>query len=158
MPRGRFDSYVRRHLLDIQEPGIGVGRPARYRPLEALKLMAIDGLAQAGAWDQCLYDVFRQHGAFEAILHDYYHAPLSQRRGRTDPIEMNTQQDRFFIENPEKPHPYESDLELNVSHARGEWPPREWHTLVFEVATFIEVAVPKVIAFLETKGVQVEDR
>jgi len=157
MPRGRFDSYMRRHLLDIERLGQGAGNHARYKPLEALKLMAIDGLVQAGAWDQCLYWAFRYHGAFDCLVYEYQ-ARKFPRHGPPDPIEMNTQQDRFFIANPDKPHPYESDLELNVAHARGEWPPREWHTLVFDVAAFIEVTVPKIISFLERKGVTVEDR
>ena len=156
MPRGRFDSYMRRRLLDIERFGLGAGNHARYKPLEALKLMAIDGLAQAGASGECLYWTFRYQGTFDGIVYEYQ-AGKFPGRGRPEPIEMNTEQDRFFIENPDKPHPYRNDGELWVARARGEWP-QEWHTLVFDAATFIEITVPKIIAFLERKGVSVQDR
>ncbi len=47
MPKGRFESYLRRRLLDLKHFGVGMGTHIRYKPLEALKLMAIDGLSRS---------------------------------------------------------------------------------------------------------------
>ena len=164
MPKGRFESYMRRRLVDIDRFGQGAGNHARYKPIEALKLMAIDGLAKAGAWDECLYHAFRHHGTFEGIVYDYQ-AHKFPGRGRPDSISMNTQQDRWFIENPDRPTPARSDMTKefhipawNAWPPRQEWPPREWYRLEFDAATFIEITVPKIIAFLERKGVSVQDR
>lgn len=157
MPKGRFESYLRRHLLDLQHFGIGMGHHARYKPLEALKLIAIDGLAQAGAWDWCLFDAFRHNGSFDFAIRSYQDRTFP-KQGRPDPIVMNTPHDKFMIENPGMTSPYDDALEYNLACIRGEWPPKDWYRLEFDVAMFIELTVPKVAAFLERKSIKVEDR
>lgn len=157
MPKGRFESYLRRELVQINKFGVGAGVHIRYKPLEALKLMAIDGLSQAGAWDWCMYQTFRHNGAFDFAIRGYQDRTFP-KQGRPDPIVMNTPHDKFMIDNPGKTDPYKDGLELNLARIRGEWPPKDWYRLEFDVATFIELTVPKVAAFLERKGIKVEDR
>lgn len=157
MPKGRFESYLRRRLLDLKHFGVGMGTHIRYKPLEALKLMAIDGLSQAGAWDWCMYQAFRHNGSFDFAIRGYQDRTFP-RNGRPDPIVMNTPHDKFMIDNPGKTDPYKDALEYNLAHIRGEWPPKNWYRLEFDVATFIELTVPKAAAFLEGRGIKVEDR
>jgi hypothetical protein len=156
MPKGRFESYLRRHLLDLHKFGAGMGNHVHYKPLEAMKLMAIDGLAQAGAWDWCVYQTFRHNGHFDSAIRGYQFRLISSE-GRPEAIIMNTPLDRYWIDNPGRTSPYRDDLALNLAHIHGEWPPNDWYRLEFDVAAFIEMTVPKVIAFLQAKGAQVED-
>jgi hypothetical protein len=157
MPKGRFESYLRRRLLDLKHFGVGMGTHIRYKPLEALKLMAIDGLSQAGAWDWCMYQAFRHNGSFDFAIRGYQSREYPRKR-RPDPIIMNSPHEKFLMENPGRTSPYRNDLEYNVARVRGQWPPKDWYRLEFDVATFIEMMVPKAAAFLEKKGIKVEDR
>lgn len=157
MPKGRFESYLRRRLVEDKRFGSGGGHHIRYKPMEAMKLIAIDGLLQAGAWDWCLYQTFRHNGKFDDAIHGYQFREYPSE-GRPEPIIMNTPHDRFLMENPGKTDPFKDVLELNLAHIRGEWPPKDWHRLEFDVATFIEMTVPKLAEFLEGKGIKVEDQ
>lgn len=155
IPKGRFESYLRRKILDLHSFGAGKGTHMRYTPRDAMKILAIDGLSRAGAWDWCLYQALRKNGAFDLIVNGYqfHRYPAS---GRPDSIIMNTQQDRLMMD-VGKPYAHEDESELNLMRIRGEWPSKEWFWLTFDVATFIEMTVPRIIEFFRGKGVEVRD-
>ncbi len=154
MPKGRFQSYLRRGVLSLNKFGSGgPGNHLRYTPREALKLLAIDRLARAGAWNECLYQTFRYNGVFDLILNGYQIGSYGVQK-RPDPIFMNTEQDRLRIETG-KSIPYANDAEYNVALLRGDWPPKEWAWVEFDVAGFWEWARPKVMDFLRQRGVEV---
>lgn len=163
MPKGRFESYLRRKvifpprgsaypMIDFlpAEPGSGVH--VRYTARQALKLIAIDRLAQAGAWNWCLYQTFRRKGSFDLILNAYQGREYKETGPRPEPILMNTQVDRLMMETG-KPHPFKNEVELNLARIQGEWPAKEWCYIEFDVATFIETTVSRLVAFFRNKGV-----
>lgn len=156
MPKGRFESYLRRNLLDLHKFGVGAGHHVRYKPLEALKLLAIDGLSQAGAWDRLLYHIFKHNGEFESAVFGYQIAEYP-RNGRPEPILLNSPSWKFELDHQDDPPVWEASAR-NEAYVRGEWPPKDWYRLEFDVATFIETSIPKVISFLERRGVRIEDR
>ena len=66
----------------------------KYTPRDAMKIMAIDGLSRAGAWDWCLYQAFRKNGTFDLDVNSYQFGQYT-KEGRPKPIVMNTEQDRL---------------------------------------------------------------
>ncbi len=155
IPKGRFESYMRRQILDLRVFGTGRGVHVKYTPRDAMKIMAIDGLSRAGAWDWCLYQAFRKNGSFDLTLNGYQFRQYP-KDGRPDPIVMNTEQDRLLMETG-KPDPFENDLELNLARMQGKWPPKDWCWLTFDVEGFLKAAIPRIVAFFRQHGIEIRD-
>lgn len=155
IPKGRFESYTRRETLDLELFGTGRGVHLKYTSRDAMKIMAIDGLSRAGAWDWCLYQAFRKNGSFDLILNGYQCGQYPNE-GRSDPIVMNTQQDRLLMETG-KPDPFANDLELNLARIKGQWPLKEWYRLTFDVEIFLKVAIPRLVDFFRKHGIEIRD-
>ena len=155
IPKGRFESYTRRKTLDLELFGTGRGVHLKYTPRDAMKIMAIDGLSRAGAWDWCLYQAFRKNGAFDLDVNSYQSGRYT-KAGRPEPIVMNTEQDRLLMETG-KPDPFANDLELNLARMKGQWPLKEWYRLTFDVEVFLKVAIPRIVDFFRQRGIEVRD-
>lgn len=153
--KGRFESYTRRQVLDLEMFGTGRGVHLRYPPRDAMKIMAIDGLSRAGAWDWCLYQAFRKNGTFDLILNGYQGRQYPDQ-GQSDPIVMNTEQDRLLMETGRPDH-FADELELNLARIQGRWPPKQWYWLTFDVEGFLKAAIPRIVAFLRQRGIEIRD-
>ncbi|WP_321470118.1 hypothetical protein [uncultured Paludibaculum sp.] len=158
LPKGRIESFVRRGLLDLgaTRPKGGKGYRRLYSGREILKIWAVDGLVTAGAWTECLIETFGTKREFDLILNSYQFGAYSPVN-RPDPIEMNTRAERRFYDTG-KSSPYETELELNLARIRGEWPKPDWAFLTFDVGEFIAESMPRLIRFVESKGVALTDR
>ena len=155
IPKGRFESYTRRKTLDLELFGTGRGVHLKYTPRDAMKIMAIDGLSRAGAWDWCLYQAFRKNGTFDLDVNSYQSGQYT-KEGRPEPIVMNTEQDRILMETG-KPDPFANDLELNLARMKGQWPPKDWCWLTFDVEGFLKTAIPRIVKFFRQHGVEIRD-
>jgi hypothetical protein len=155
IPKGRFESYTRRQVLDLESFGSGKGVHLRYTPRDAMKILAIDRLSRAGAWDYCLYQVFRKNGAFDLIVNGYQ-VRQYPKEGQPDPIVMNTEQDRLMMETG-KPDPFQNELELNLARIRGQWPPKPWYWLTFDVECFLKGAIQRIVEFFRQRGIEIRD-
>ncbi len=155
IPKGRFESYTRRKTLDLELFGTGRGVHLKYTPRDAMKIMAIDGLSRAGAWDWCLYQAFRKNGTFDLDVNSYQFGQYT-KAGRPEPILMNTEQDRLLMETG-KPDPFANELELNLARMKGQWPPKDWCWLTFDVDGFLKTAIPRIVKFFRQHGVEIRD-
>jgi len=155
IPKGRFESYTRRKTLDLESFGTGRGVHLKYTPRDAMKIMAIDGLSRAGAWDWCLYQAFRKNGTFDLDVNSYQFGQYT-KQGRPEPIVMNTEQDRLLMETG-KPDPFANALELNLARMKGQWPPKDWCWLTFDVDGFLKMAIPRIVKFFRQHGVEIRD-
>ena len=155
IPKGRFESFTRRQTLDLKLFGTGKGVHLKYTPRDAMKIMAVDGLSRAGAWDWCLYQAFRKNGTFDLTLNGYQ-CRQYPGEGRSDPIVMNTEQDRLLMETG-KLDPFANELELNLARMKGQWPPKDWCWLTFDVDGFLKTSIPRIVKFFRQHGVEIRD-
>ncbi|MBL8231033.1 MAG: hypothetical protein JNL98_21255 [Bryobacterales bacterium] len=147
LPKGRIESYSRRGLWDLTEVAEtpGSGHHVLYSPRNVLKLLAIDRLAQAGAWPECLKAAFETNRDFDLILNGFQCRDFDIRAPYNPTCEIHMNDEVWAHFRSFGRFPDSSDLIESCV------------TLTFDVRLFLRGLMPKFVRFFAEAGVKVDD-